>query len=267
MFPLDCDTVPITAADWRGALVRVLTRWVSGGVHVGVDGEPPAVAGVDVDVSGGRLSEGPVPDVTIVGGSEPGPTVGRFHAAAAAGRPLIVRGVAVSFDVSAEQARFDLGRNAAGQPVVSLAGAGHGKAWVHLAPADLESALLLAARAGAAPHGVAIQSVKANLTAGGPRTVDLAMDVTAKKFVAFTLRITGRVSVDDEMAATATELRVAGTGMAAGFAAGIIRPQLAELEGQRLPLAAFGLGDVRLHDVAVDVTDGLRLTATFGGAA
>jgi len=53
--------------------------------------------------------------------------------------------------------------------------------------------------------------------------------------------------------------------MAATFAAGVLRTQLAKLEGQRVPLLAVGLGTVKLRDVVADVTDGLRVTATFAG--
>ena len=264
MFPLDTDQIPTTAAEWRDVLAATLTRWVAGPVRLAVEGDPPTLANVDVDLSGGRLGDGPPPDGTAVGPSTPGPTVARLHAVA---RPLIVRRVPVSFDVTAAQARFALGRNGAGRVVVLLTDATDGRAWVHLAVADLESALLQAGRAAAAPHGVDIQSIQANLTARGPRDLDVILDVTAKKFMTFTVRVTGHLSVDDSMTATATNLHVAGTGMAASFAAGIVRAQLQKLEGQRLPLTSFNLGDVRLRDVSVDVTDGLRLTATFGGAA
>jgi hypothetical protein len=264
MFPLQTDTPPTTAAGWHDAMAAALTQLVAGPVRLTVDGNPPALASVDVDLTGCWLTDGPPPDVAVVGRSAPGPSVARFHAAAG---PLVVRKVPVAFDVSAADARFALGRTAAGQIVVTLADAADGRVTAGLAQADLDAALLLAARAGAAPYGVDVRAVQSRLTATGPRDLAIAVDLTAKKFVTFTLRVTGRLSVDETMTATATGLGVQGSGMAATFAAGILRTQLAKLEGQRLPLLAVGIGNVKLRDVAVDVSDGLRVAATFGGTA
>ena len=261
MFPLSTDAIPATAADWREALADTLTRWVAGETRVSVEGDPPAVRSVEIDLSGGRLGDAPPPDVARVGPAEPGPTVGRFHAAATR---FVVRQVPFSFDVSADEARFDLGRNAAGRIVVTLANATSGRLTAHLAAADVDAALLVAARAGAAPHGVDVRSVHATFTPHGPRDLGIVIDLTAKKFVTFPLRVGGRVTVDDAMVLTATGLTVEGTGMAAGFAAGVIRPQLAKVDGRPIPLGTAL--PVPLRDVAVDVADGVRLTATFGDA-
>ncbi len=264
MFPLDTESVPTSAAEWRDVVVRSLGRWLAVPPVVNVEGEPPDLSAVDVNLSHGRLTANAPPDVTVVGRAAPGPTIERLGVTA---QPLSVHGVPADLHLSARQVRLHVGRNAAGTVVLKLTGATDGRLSAHVAAADLDAALLIAARAGAAPHGVDVRSVRATLTAGGPRDLDVVLDVSAKKFMTFTVRVSGHLSVDDAMTARATRLTVDGTGMAAAFAAGVLRPQLQRLDGQPFPLLAYGPGQVRLHEVALGVGDGLRLTATFGGAA
>jgi hypothetical protein len=47
--------------------------------------------------------------------------------------------------------------------------------------------------------------------------------------------------------------------------AGLVRRHLAPLEGRRVPLQAFALGDVRLRDLELAVRDGIEVTAAFSG--
>jgi hypothetical protein len=70
--------------------------------------------------------------------------------------------------------------------------------------------------------------------------------------------------IDDQLNAEMTDLQVSGQGVLGAFAVGVLRPKLAKLEGKKLPLMAFSLGNVRLRDVAVAAREGLEVTAAFG---
>jgi hypothetical protein len=261
MFPLDTAIVPTTSQAWHDALVAAIRLWIEVPPIVQLDGEVPHFDRLTVDLSGGTLVSVEGPNVSIVDQPVPGPTIAQIGVAA---RHLSIRGIPVVLDLAATSVETAVGHNAAGKAAVTITSAADGQTSVAIAARDLDSALLQLARAGSAPHGVEILAVKFQFTPHGPRDLDVALDLTAKKFVKFTVRVTGRLSVDDTLTATATNLKVDGSGMAAGFAAGILRSQLAKLEGQGLRLMAFNLGDVRLRDVSVDVTDGLALRAAFG---
>ncbi len=261
MFPLVSKDIPVTAAEWVAALTAALRRWVTGSPVIQLEGELPTFGAIDIDLTGTRVDAAAPPDVTPVGPTEPGPSVAALRVVA---KPITVRGVPATFHFAATDAAFTIGRNSAGTPIVMLANATEGHLSARIAQAELDAALLQVAQAGAKPHGVDIQSVRSQFTATTPRDLDVALDLTARKIVKFVVRVTGRLSIDDTMTATATNLKVEGSGMAAGFAAGMLRSQLKKLEGQRLPLLRFSLGAVRLRDVAVDTANGLSIRATFG---
>ena len=261
MIPLETAAVPATADQWRDALTDALRQRLSGTPTVAVDGTPPALDRLDVDLSNCELADDAPPDLAVVAPGAGRLTVRQLRLAA---DPLTVRGVPLAVDAHATDPAFDLGRNAAGQLIAMLAQATDGRVTVRLTPDAIDAALLMAARSAAADHGVDIRAVRATLTARTPRELDVVIDATVKKFVTFPLRLAGRLSIDDALTATASALTVTGSGMAATAAAAVLRPQLRKLEGQTVPLLSYTLGDVRLRDVAVDTTDGLRVTATFG---
>ena len=153
MFPLATDVMPTTAAAWRDAVAATLAAWVAGPARVTIDGEPPFLTSVDVDLSGGRLLDRSPPDATIVGPTAAGPTLGRLHVVAS---PVTVGDVAASVDVTATGAELATGCNAAGRVVVTLVGAADGRLSGHVSAANLDAALLAAARSAAADHGVDI---------------------------------------------------------------------------------------------------------------
>lgn len=261
MFTLDADRMPQTTQELADVVGRSVRRWVDRAA-VTIDGELPTVRSFDVDLTGGTVRTDARPDVATVGPTEPGPAAGAFRVR---GRPVRAEGVAADFDLSATGVRFVVGRNAAGQIVVAPDAAADGRLVVSLTKPDLEAAVLKAARAGAAAGGVAVQKVEVTLASEGPRDVEFRLAVTAKKFVTTVVHIAGRVAVDDRMVARVTGLTADGDGMVGTMAVGFIRPQLKAVEGRPFPLLAVSLGTIRLRDVAVDVTDGLTVTAAFGG--
>ena len=264
MLPLDSVATPTTADGWRDAITDAVARRLTGTPTVRVTGVPPTLDAVEVDASGCTLVDLDQPDVLATTPYTDRVGVGRLAVTA---DPITVRGIAARLDLSADRAAFELARNGGGLLVAAVADAAAGRVTVRLAPADLDAAVLAAARGGAAEHGVDVRAAHVTLAARSPRDLDVVVELTVKKFVTFPLRVAGRVVIDDALTATLSNLTVDGTGMAAKAASAVIRPLLGKANGHNVPLASRGPGTVRLRDVSVDVTDGLRVTATFGGGA
>lgn len=261
MFTLETDHPPATAVELAETLRRSVAKYVSK-ANVELVGELPELAGLSVDLSGGTVNTAAAPpDGVPTGAVSVLATVGSFSFTA---DPVTARGVTASVTASATQLQLDRALNAVGQVVLIPKRVSGGRLELRLSPDDLRAAVLLAAKTGASPHGVEVKSVDVSLTSAGPREVDVRLTLAAKKFVSLTVRVFGKLAIDDGLNAVATNLRAEGDGMAGNFAVGILRPQLQKLENQPFPLLSLPLGDIKLKDVAVDVTDGLGVTARFG---
>jgi hypothetical protein len=115
---------------------------------------------------------------------------------------------------------------------------------------DLEAFAMKMAKGEASKHGVTIEEVRLNLREAGPRALELTANVRAKKmFFVTTVRITGRMEVDGQLAATVSNLNCTGEGAIGSMACGFLAPQLAKVDGQTVPLTAFLNSDISLRDV------------------
>lgn len=185
-----------------------------------------------------------------------------------AGRPLWVAGARVWLDLRAAEADFAFRHDRAGNMWLALVGARDGAAEVRLAEGDLETLLRAGLETAAARQGVRVEGVRWALRALGPRAVGLDLWVTALRRVVFkdvraTVHASGRVDIDDRLDATVYDARVEGDGPVGGVVANLAAPYLRRFEGRAVPLTGLPLG-VELRDVRIDVSDGLRVTATFG---
>lgn len=267
MFVFDTDQIPATSAQLTADITSSLRRKIKlplGASPVAVAGELPNLASLAVDVSDGVIDTNqPLPDPTVPQNAEPGPTAASL---VIRGHPITIEEVALEFDLSASDVVFAYARNDRQELIATLRDAAHGHLSVRIDHEHLEQAILFVAKKVAASSGVAIQKVSASLTSVNPTTVDVLLNVTAKKLVTAMLRISGRLSVDDRLTASATNLNAQGDGMVGGIAANFIRPHLQQLNGQPLPLLAFSLGNVRLRGIKVQTDDGVQIAADFGSA-
>jgi hypothetical protein len=216
-----------------------------------------SLTGCAIDTSSG------IPPHESLIATEPGPMTDVFKAS---GSPLLLDSAEVDFAMSAENVRFGYARGKSGKLVATLEDATDGHLAVALSQQSLETAVLGGAKRGAAASGVAVQKVEISLKSLGPRDLEILLKITAKKFVTTVIRISGRLSIDDELNATASNLKAEGEGMVGSIVVGFLRPHLEKLNGQTIPLMAFSLGNVRLHDITVNTDAGLRITAEFGNA-
>ncbi len=268
MFILDTDQTPATTAQLTRAITSSLRRSIKlppAAVPVVLEGDLPSLALLAVDVSGGEINTNqPLPDPTPPAETQTGPRASSFTVQ---GHPVSISNVPLQLDLSAKNVQFAYARNAAGKLIATLVDATDGHLAVQLAHEHLEEAILAIARKVSASTGVAIQKVTANLTSVDPTTVDVLLNITAKKFVTAMVRISGRLNVNDRMIATANNLKADADGMVGGIAVNFIRPHLQTLNGRPLPLLAFSLGNVKLRGVAVDTSQGLKVSAQFGSVS
>jgi hypothetical protein len=267
MFVLETDEFPKTTEQLTTALNDSLRRWIerAGAPMASATGTYPALLSGEIDISGGTIAaDTPLPDVQPATALEKGLSVKRFRLV---GKPLRVRGVAMELELTASDATFAYARNRAEKPVVVLQDAREGQLHASISRADLESAMLQAARAAAEPNGIAVQRVEAMLSTPNPRELDARLTITAKKFVTAVVRVRGRASIDDQLHAKLSGLLAEGEGMVAKLAVGLLQGHLQKLEGQQFSLLAFSLGNVRLRDVGfrVDPASSLFIEAAFVG--
>jgi hypothetical protein len=173
-------------------------------------------------------------------------------------RPMLV-------DSQATNVQLDIVETSDGHTALRLA-AGNGRAHASLEKSVLRAVLFDEASKAAGAQGVSIKEIVPAFSNSGPRS--LATDVVVKAKKGFlptaTIRITGQLSVDQNLVGKIHNLAVKGDGIGGGVAAGFIRPKLNQLEGKThsllaLPLDAVRISDVRIHDSA----DNLEIDVDF----
>jgi hypothetical protein len=267
MFPLAGKEFPRSSAQLASALVAALEevlRFPQRDQVVNIDGGAfPALGDVKINLTDAMVvteTLPPKPEPTAE--RAPGVTVARLDVV---GQPIRHDSSKVDFALHARELSFDFARDADGAPMLLLKDAESGKVEVNVSKADLQSLITTAAGIAARQQGVTIQDLQMNLRNLGPRTLEAEARVKAKKaFMSGTVTLRGRVDIDDELIATLSNISATGDGMIGSLAAGMLKGKLSEVEGEKIPLSTFSLGDVRLHDLNVSTEDGLHVTAVFG---
>ena len=268
MFPLAGKDFPESrqqlADAIRRALAEILSLPKNNQVVTIEGGKFPAIDRVKVDLSNASVSSDlPPPPPKPAGKREPGPVVSDVQVVA---RPLRYQDGKAEFQLDASDVRFDFARDAQGNAMLVLRDARSGHVEVMIGQDDLQSLLKAAAGMAARQQGVTIQDLQVKLSSQGPRAIDAEARVKARKMVmSGTLTLRARVEIDDELVATLSNLSASGEGMIGSMAAGLIQGKLKQLQGERIPLTAFSLGDIRLHHLSVSTEQGLQITAQFGG--
>jgi hypothetical protein len=267
MFPLSGKEFPTSAAALgaaiHGALAETFALSSESAVIV-TGGEFPAVGSVAVDLDGASISATePPPRPVGVGPRRPGVTVARLSIS---GHPIRYRKARLDLDLTATGVKLDFDRDGAGRPMLVLAGAEDGRVLGKIGKGDLQAVALEAATMAAKQQGVAVQELTFDLTQAGPRGVSAAVRVKAKKMMmSGVVNIAGRLDVDDDLTATLSGLTCTGEGIIGGAAAGMLQAKLRPLNGKRIPLTAFSLGDVTLRDLTLRVGADVEVSAAFGG--
>ena len=267
MFPLAGTSYPRSTDELRTAIRSSLAEVFQlppGNSVVKIDGGTwPMLGRIVVDLSGAVLKVSEPPPRPIPQGSrEPGLTVGELQIL---GRPIRYATSRLDLGLNARALRFDFAHDATGRAMLVLADATDGHVDLKMSKSDLQAALFAASTTAAKAHGVAIQDLQLNLTSNGPRSLAGDLRVKAKKIMmSGVVHLRGKIDIDDNLVATLSNLACGGEGVIGSMAAAMINTQLKAYEGKKIPLMAFSMGDVSLHDVRISVTDIIDVTAEFG---
>jgi hypothetical protein len=263
-FPTDADQL---AAGIRGALAEVFALPAEdSAVKVVVDGKGfPQVERVKIDLSGASVNATePPPKPTPSGARQPGVHVDTLEVV---GHPIKYGQHKLDLTLNARDVQFDFARDKTSRPLLVLTDARDGHVEAKISKADLEALLLTVARELAKEQNIQVRELELNLTSQGPRS--LAADArvkAAKMLMSGTIRIMGRLDVDDELNATISGLRAEGEGMIGKLAAGVVQKHLNPVNGRRFPLMTFSLGDVTLRDLEIVANTNVQVSAKFGSA-
>lgn len=270
MFPLAGKDFPTSkdqlAKAIREALSKYLTFPGTGSILTAEGGTWPDIRSAKLDLSGARVngSELPMPP-RPEGKRESGITVGQLDVD---GQPIHFQSSRLNLSLQASGVRFDFARDAEGNPMLVLKDADRGHVEVEIGRDDIQSLLLAAASAAARQHGVTIQDLQVNLQSQGPRSIGGDVRIKARKLVmSGTMHVCGRVEIDDDLVATLSNLSASGEGVIGTMASGFLSHKLKQNDGKRIPLMAFSLGDVSLHDLDIRTDRGLEVAADFGRQA
>jgi hypothetical protein len=226
-------------------------------------GKFPDLKTVSINLDGAEVSvDKPPPKPVGIGSRKPGVTVEKLTVS---GHPIRYGRARLDLDITAKSLRFDFDRDQADHPLLVLAAAHEGNVAAKIDRADIQSLLLEAATALAGQQGVTIQDLQLKLTSEGPRDIAANVRVKAKKMMmSGVIQITGRLTIDDEFNARVSGLKCVGEGFVGGAAATFLQKKLAPIDGTKIPLMAFSLGDVTLRDVKISLVDSLQVNAAFG---
>ncbi|HVF73185.1 MAG TPA: hypothetical protein VM940_16405 [Chthoniobacterales bacterium] len=267
MFPLKTTTFPANAAELTERLnesLRDLFNLRADPVEV-LEVAYPHLATLTASLDDAEVKGRPPEMPAVSGPATPALTVDIFRAT---GSRLAVGPAAVDFVLEATAVDLRRAPDRAGNIVLLLHDAGHGRIGISSSTADLEALIAEVAAAEAGKHGVAVDNVQLSLASSGPRSLAAEVRLRGKKlFMSAALRITGRVDLDEQLNARISGLDCTGDGAIASVACGFLKPQLQQLDGRVFPLMSLPMGNVRLRDVQIAAGERLSVSAEFGSAA
>lgn len=225
----------------------------------------PDLAALRVSLDGAQLREKPPPRPTpTVGKIEPSLRIAHFEIS---GQPILIEGAKVELSCVAHDVQLGRSRDQEGNVLLLLQDAAEGSLEIAVALADLEALILAAAKRAVGKQGVTLESVRIELRSHSDRVLDLVILVRARKlFLGAVVRISGRMTIDDQLKARFSGLECVGEGALGTLAGGFIAPYLKRFDGREFSLMALPLGGVKLRDLRVATGNELRVTAEFGDA-
>jgi len=267
MIPLSTKTFPASAEALQDLMNESLGRvfdFTRPPVTLEVSSFP-ALSAINISLDDARLRRDPPRPPSMPGKTVPALQVERLTIQ---GSPIFLEGAALELDLSAEAVRFNQGHDDNGEIVLSLEDAADGKIAIRIAPQDLEALIGAVAKAEAGKQGVTIDDVQLALRSTSSRSLSAEVRLRARKlFLSATIQITGQLDLDGQLNARLSGLRCKGDGAIASMACGFLAPHLQKLDGREFALMAVPLGNIRLRDVRLAVSDKLSVDAEFGSAS
>jgi hypothetical protein len=229
---------------------------------VSVAGEYPALGVLQVDLTGAQVdpSRRPAP----LAAAETGAVV-TVRELCIAGRPIQIENARVTLDLLASDVRLRYARGESGLWLVPI-GVAEGRILLEVPRTDLEALILTHAKEAAQSHGANVTKLELKLTLLNPRSIAAEAVVTAKKtLLSGTVRLTGRLDIDDALTARISNLDCVGQGVVGSVAAAAIKPKVKQAEGRTIALGALAFEGLHPRDVRIESVDPLQIVATFAG--
>ena len=267
MFPLKTATLPSTAADLARALnesLRELFAVVTDPVTIR-EASYPHLSELNVSLDGAELRGRPpaIPSLS----SDPTPAL-NLDSLKIGAAGLSIGPAAIDLSLSANAVSLRQAKDSQGNVLLLLQKAADGHIEISTLASDLEALIAEVATTEAGKHGVTIDGVQLTLRSKSSRSLAAEVRLRAKKlFLSATIRITGQLDLDEQLNARVSGLDCTGDGAIASVACGVLKPHLQKIEGREFPLMSLPLGEVRLRDVQLAVSEKLSVTAEFGSVA
>ena len=259
MIPLSGSDFPSTRGELEDALRGGLAVFQAPRLRIEIDGEPPQLERLHIDLSGAHVPNALPP---AGHGGEGALAVRTLELRA---QPLRYENAEISLEVNASDARLEFQRDRQNAPLLALTSARDGRIEIAMPRRDLEALVQTIAARAAREHGVTIERTTLRLDSASSRGVDFAAEVIAQKlFMKTVIRLQGRLEIDEQLNARLAQIECAGSGVIGSLGCNFLRPYFAQFQQQSFPLAAFALGGLRVVDVALDTGEPLRVTARLG---
>lgn len=222
-----------------------------------------ALDGISIDLSNARVDFLRRPARPHLGETTPALSAAEFAVNA---EPLSIFGSQLAFQLRASNVEFAQAKQPDNKLLLLLHRASAGNVRIEVAEEELEKLIVQGAGKLAAKQGVTIEDVKLALTQPQSRILNASMTLAARKLLFRpVLNLSGTAAIDEELVATVSDLKCSGDGPIAALACAAITPQFRRVEGRPFPLSALPLGEVQLHDIALDLANGrVVLEAKFG---
>jgi hypothetical protein len=222
-----------------------------------------ALEAISIDLSNARVDFLRRPPRPRLGDITPALSAAEFSVIA---EPLSILDAQIGFQLQASNVEFAQATQPDDKLLLLLHRAVSGNVRIEAAQVELEKLISRAAGKLAQKQGVTIDDVKLALTQPQPRILNANIIVAARKLLFRpVLNLSGTIAIDEELVATVSDLKCTGDGPIATLACAAITPQFRRVEQRAFPLSALPLGEVQLHDVALDfVNDRVVIAAKFG---
>lgn len=171
----------------------------------------------------------------------------------------------LSVRLEARDAVLQVLREKSGQRGLILAGARDGELHFYAPMQQFQQVFTAGAKRGAGSAGIAVSSVTLELTSDNSRRLDGVITIKGSwLLLPLTIRVFGRMEVDDTMHANFTNLGATGTGPAGDLLAPFVDRAVRKIDGRRSPLMAFRDGKTKARDFAVHTGDAFDVRIKFG---
>jgi hypothetical protein len=265
MFPLHRRNLPTSGEELAQVLETELRRFMrKTGPIVDVHSRAfPYIDAIAIDLDGAEIERAPARPPSAGNSTKPAVEVGLINLSA---RNLRFRGMPLDLRLEARHVSLHQTFDAKGDIMLLPKRIERGEMSVSAAQTELEEAIARLAADQAQGHGITIERVRLMLRQRGPDSVGGDVRIEARKFVRVKIDIHGQLDIDEDFAATISELRCRGAGMIASRVCGMLEPHLARFNRRSFSLKSLWPGETHVRDLRIAITDRLEVHVAFGSA-